>query len=89
MKIPMKNKSNENPQGSSKGNQSIQSKKETLKSMGNSNSGGQMYYQTDNKQATVNKGNLNSMVQGKTKAPKIPSKHSPKKGQIDYYRIIV
>ncbi len=48
--------------------------------MGNSNSGGQMYYQTNNKQATVNKGNINSMVQGKTKAPKIPSKHSPKKG---------
>jgi hypothetical protein len=39
-----------------------------------------MSYQTDNKQATVNKGNINSMVQGKTKAPKMPSKHSPKKG---------
>ena len=80
MKTPLKNKSNENQQGSSKGNQSIHAKKETLKSRGISNSGGQMSYQTDNKQATVNKGNINSMVQGKTKAPKMPSKHSPKKG---------
>jgi len=80
MKTPMKNKSNENQQGSSKGNQSIHAKKEALKSRGISNSGGQMSYQTDNKQATVNKGNENSMVQGKTKAPKMPSKHSPKKG---------
>lgn len=80
MKTPMKNKSNENQQGSSKGNQSVHAKKETLKSRGISNSGGQMSYQTDNKQATVNKGNINSMVQSKTKAPKMPSKHSPKKG---------
>lgn len=50
------------------------------KQRGISNSGGQMSYQTDNKQATVNKGNENSMVQGKTKAPKMPSKHKPKKG---------
>ena len=42
MKTPMKNKSNENQQGSSKGNQSVHAKKETLKSRGISNSGGQM-----------------------------------------------
>ncbi len=80
MKTPMKNKSNENQQGSSKGNQSIHAQKEALKSRGIPNSGGQMSYQTDNEQATVNKGNENSMVQGKTRAPKMPSKHSPKKG---------
>ncbi|WP_276362425.1 hypothetical protein [Daejeonella sp. H1SJ63] len=80
MKTPIKNKSNENQQGNSKGNQSIKAGKEALKSRGISNSGGQMSYHTDNKQATVNKGNENSMVQGKTKAPKMPSKHSPKKG---------
>jgi len=80
MKTPVKNKSNENQQGGSKGSQSIKAEKEALKSRGISNSGGQMSYHTDNKQATVNKGNVNSMVQGKTKAPKMPSKHSPKKG---------
>jgi hypothetical protein len=80
MKTPVKNKSNENQQGGSKSNLAFKSGNEELKKRGISNSGGQMSYQTDNKQATVNKGNENSMVQGKTKAPKMPSKHSPKKG---------
>jgi len=80
MKAPSKNKSNENQQGTSKSNEAFRSGKEEQKQRGISNSGGQMSYQTDNKQATVNKGNENSMVQGKTKAPKMPSKHSPKKG---------
>jgi hypothetical protein len=80
MKTPVKNKSNENQQGGSKSNLAFQSGNEELKKRGISNSGGHMSYQTDNKQATVNKGNENSMVQGKTKAPKMPSQHSPKKG---------
>lgn len=80
MKVPSKNKSDENQQGTSKSNEAFRSGKEEQKQRGISNSGGQMSYQTDNKQATVNKGNVNSMVQGKTKAPKMPSKHSPKKG---------
>ncbi len=46
---------------------------------GISNSGGQFSYQTDNKQGTINKGNQNPDVQGKRKAPKLPSKFKPKK----------
>lgn len=80
MKTPLKNKSNENQQGDSKSNLAFKSTKQELKQRGISNSGGQMSYHTDNKKATVNKGNENSMVQGKIKAPKMPSKHSPKKG---------
>lgn len=80
MKTKAKNKSNENRQGTSKSNLSFKSEIKELKSRGISNSGGQMSYQTDNKQATVNKGNINSMVQGKKKAPKMPSKYKPKKG---------
>lgn len=80
MKAPSKNKSNENQQGTSKSNEAFRSGKEEQKQRGISNSGGHMSYQTDNKQATVNKGNENSMVQGKKKAPQMPSKHSPKKG---------
>jgi len=80
MKIPANNKSNEDQQGSSKSNQAFKSGKEDQKQRGISNSGGQMSYQTDNKQATVNKGNENSNFQGKVKAPKTPSKHSPKQG---------
>lgn len=80
MKAPSKNKSNENQQGTSKSNEAFRSGKEEQKQRGISNSGGQMSYQTDNKQATVNRGNENSMVQGKKQAPKMPSKHSPKKG---------
>jgi hypothetical protein len=38
-----------------------------------------MSYQTDNKQATVNKGNVNSEYQGKKQAPKQPSESPPKK----------
>ena len=78
MKTPLKNKSNENQQGSSKGNLSINPKIETLKSRGISNCVGQMSYQTDNKQATANKENENFMVQEK-KSTKMPGKYSPKK----------
>ena len=78
MKTPAKNKSNEDQQGSSKSNQSFMSGKEEQKQRGISNSGGQRASQTDNKQATVNKGNVNSDVQGKKKAPQTSSKHSPK-----------
>ncbi len=80
MKTPVKNKSNEDQQGSSTANQAFKSGNEEQKQRGISNSGGQMSYQTDNKQATVNKGNVNSDFQGKKQAPKTPSKHSPKKG---------
>ncbi len=78
MKVPVKNKSNEDQQGSSKSNQAFQSVKEGQKQRGISNSGGQMSYQTDNKQATVNKGNENPNIQGKKQAPQTQSKHSPK-----------
>ena len=78
MKTPEKNKSNEDQQGSSKSNQAFKSGKEEQKMRGISNSGGQMSYQTDNKQATINKGNVKPNVQGKKQAPKTPSKHSPK-----------
>ena len=78
MKTPEKNKSNEDQQGSSKSNQAFKSGKEEQKMRGISNSGGQMSYQTDNKQATINKGNVNPNVQGKKQATKTPSKHSPK-----------
>ncbi|MHB1178329.1 MAG: hypothetical protein ACYCZO_08365 [Daejeonella sp.] len=80
MKIPVKNKSNEDQQGSSRSNQAFKSGKEDQKQRGISNSGGQMSYQTDNKQATINKGNVNPDVQGKKQASQTPSKHSPKKG---------
>lgn len=46
---------------------------------GISNSGGQYAYQTDNKQGTINRGNQNPDVQGKKKAPRVPSKSKPKK----------
>ncbi|WP_276347037.1 hypothetical protein [Daejeonella sp. JGW-45] len=74
----MKNKSNEDQQGSSKSNQAFQSVKEAQKQRGISNSGGQMSFQTDNKQATINRGNENPNVQGKKQAPQTHSKHSPK-----------
>lgn len=80
MKTVIRNKSNGNKQGKSKSNLNFKSEIKELKQRGISNSGGQMSYQTDNKQATVNKGNINTMVQGKKKAPKMPSKHKPKKG---------
>lgn len=78
MKTPVKNNANANEQGSSKSNQAFQSVKEAQKQRGISNSGGQMSYQTDNKQATVNKGNENLNVPGKKQTPQTPSKHSPK-----------
>lgn len=78
MKVPVKNKSNEDQQGSSKSNQAFQSVKEAQKQRGISNSGGQMSFQTDNKQATINRGNENPNVQGKKQAPQTQSKHSPK-----------
>lgn len=78
MKVPVKNKSNEDQQGSSKSNQAFQSVKEVQKQRGISNSGGQMSFQTDNKQATINRGNENPNLQGKKQAPQTQSKHSPK-----------
>ena len=65
MKIPVKNKSNEDQQGSSRSNLAFKSGNQEQKQRGISNSGGQMSFQTDNKQATVNKGNQNPNVQGK------------------------
>ncbi len=53
--------------------------KRNLKERGISNSGGQFANQTDNKQATVNKGDQNPDIQGKRKAPKLPSESGPKK----------
>lgn len=79
MKKLNKNITNEHQLGGTKSTDTFKTGKEFQKQRGISNSGGQMSHQTDNKQATVNKGNVNSMVQGKTKAPKMPSKHSPKK----------
>jgi hypothetical protein len=66
-------------QGSSTSDRAFKSTKEDLKKRGISNSGGQMSDQTDNKQATVNKGNVNPDVQGKKRAPQKPSESSPKK----------
>jgi hypothetical protein len=80
MKDKSINKSSQDQQGNSTSNQFFKSVKDDQKQRGISNSGGQMSYQTDNKQATVNKGNENPSVQGKKHAPKVPSKHSPEKG---------
>ena len=80
MKSQIPNKSNENQQGGTKSNQAFESKREDQKQRGISNSGGQMSFQTDNKQATVNKGNVNPDSQGKQQSPSKPSKHSPNKG---------
>lgn len=66
-------------QGNSTSDRAFKSTKEDLKQRGISNSGGQMSDQTDNKQATVNKGNVNPNVQGKKQAPQLPSESSPKK----------
>lgn len=66
-------------QGNSTSDRAFKSNREELKSRGISNSGGQMSDQTDNKQATVNKGNVNPDVQGKKQAPQKPSAHPPKK----------
>lgn len=74
MKSQIPNKSNENQQGGTKSNQAFESKRDALKQRGISNSGGQTSFQTDNKQATVNKGNVNPNVQGKTDAPTKTSK---------------
>jgi hypothetical protein len=80
----MKNKpfniSNEDKQGLSRSDLFFKSVKDDKKQRGISNSGGQMSYQTDNKQATVNRGNENPNFQGKKHAPKVQSKHPPKKG---------
>lgn len=80
MKEKLNKGSGQDVQGRSTSNQLFTSVKDSKKQHGISNSGGQMSYQTDNKQATVNKGNENSSVQGKKHAPKVPSKHPPKKG---------
>ena len=66
-------------QGSSTSDRAFKSNREELKSRGISNSGGQMSDKTDNKQATVNKGNVNPDVQGKKHAPRVPSESPPKK----------
>ena len=66
-------------QGRSTSDRAFKSTKEDLKQRGVSNSGGQMSDQTDNKQATVNKGNVNPNVQGKKHAPKEQSESRPKK----------
>ena len=66
-------------QGSSTSDRALKSNREELKSRGISNSGGQMSDKTDNKQATVNKGNVNPDVQGKKHAPRVPSESPPKK----------
>ena len=66
-------------QGGSTSDRAFKSTKEDLKQRGVSNSGGQMSDQTDNKQATVNKGNVNPNVQGKKHAPQVPSESHPKK----------
>lgn len=80
MKDKLNNKSGQDFQGNSTSNQFFTSVKDEKKQKGISNSGGQMSYQTDNKQATVNKGNENPAVQGKKHAAKVPSRHGPKKG---------
>jgi hypothetical protein len=66
-------------QGSATSDRAFKSLKEDLKQRGISNSGGQMSDSTDNKQATVNKGNVNPDVQGKEHASKKQSESSPKK----------
>jgi hypothetical protein len=66
-------------QGNSTSDRAFNSTKEGLKQRGVSNSGGQMSDKTDNKQATVNKGNVNPDVQGKKHAPRVPSESPPKK----------
>lgn len=78
MKIPVKNKSNENQQGDTRSNLAFKSGREEQKQRGISNSGGQLSFQTDNKQANVNRGNENPNVQGKENGPNAQSKHSPK-----------
>lgn len=79
-KNPGQDKLKGGTQGGSTSDRAFKSTKEDLKQHGISNSGGQMSYQTDNKQATVNKGNENPNVQGKKHAPKMPSQSPPKKG---------
>jgi hypothetical protein len=76
---PGKNSAQTESQGQSTSDRAFKSTKEDLKQRGVSNSGGQMSDQTDNKQATVNKGNTNPNVQGKKRAPQLPSESSPKK----------
>ena len=76
---PGKDNTSKDSQGGTKSNQAFKNNREELKSRGISNSGGQMSDQTDNKQATVNKGNINPDVQGKKHAPQKPSESSPKK----------
>ncbi|WP_036677953.1 hypothetical protein [Daejeonella oryzae] len=76
---PGKDSASTGSQGKSTSNRAFDDNREVLKSRGISNSGGQMSDQTDNKQATVNKGNVNPDVQGKQHAPQKPSESSPKK----------
>ena len=66
-------------QGNTTSDRAFKSTKENLKQRGVSNSGGQMSNQTDNKQATVNKGNVNPNVQGKQQAPQEQSESRPQK----------
>jgi hypothetical protein len=80
MKDKSNNNANQDQQGGSKSNQLFDSVRDQKRGRGISNSGGQMSYQTDNKQATVNRGNENPNVQGKKQAPRTPSRHDPKKG---------
>ena len=76
---PGMGKANSGSQGGSTSNRAFRSTKVGLKQRGVSNSGGQMSDQTDNKQATVNKGNTNPDVQGKKQAPQQESESKPKK----------
>ncbi len=74
-----KGKSNSQTQGRNASDINSKITKKQLKERGISNSGGQFSDQTDNKQVTINKGHQNPDVQGKRKAPKLPSKSGPKK----------
>ncbi|HYK76404.1 MAG TPA: hypothetical protein VEV16_05470 [Daejeonella sp.] len=67
-------------QGHATSDRAFKSTKVGLKQRGISNSGGQMSNQTDNKQATVNKGYQNPGVQGKKHAPKLPGETRLKGG---------
>ena len=78
-KQPGNEKPGRGSQGGSTADRAFKAGREELKQRGISNSGGQMSYQTDNKQTTVNKGNQNPDVQGKKQAPSKPSQSSPKK----------
>ncbi|UKJ08334.1 hypothetical protein [Solitalea lacus] len=67
----LRNKFHEDMISGTTANRAFLSGRVEQKKRGISNSGGQLSFQTDNKQATINRGTTNPDVQGKKHSPRV------------------